>query len=88
VAMAGALSYKSNINNYLCTGATQWTMTPIIFAFHSLSIYNLSVDNDGSLTFEYAVPGAIGVRPVINLKADILITKGDGTALSPFVIES
>ena len=87
-SFAGGVLHISNNQYYLYNNISIWTMTPIIFAFHSLSIYNLSVDNDGSLTLEYGVPGAIGVRPVINLKADILITKGDGTALSPFVIES
>ena len=32
------------------------------------------------------VTGSFGVRPVINLKADTLITKGDGSSINPFVL--
>jgi len=34
-----------------------------------------------------AVSSSISVRPVINLKADVLITGGIGTANDPFMIK-
>ena len=42
----------------------------------------------GSLDPWYDVAGSIGVRPVISLRADTLITKGDGSSLNPFVVET
>ena len=36
----------------------------------------------------YGVANSFGARPVINLKADTLIIKGDGTSLNPYVIKS
>ncbi|MBD9098252.1 hypothetical protein EGP98_01430, partial [bacterium] len=88
VAMAGALSYKSNINNYLCTGATQWTLTSSYFSETVSQACVWYYNSSGGLESWFFTTGTFGVRPVINLKADILITKGDGTALSPFVVES
>ena len=44
------------------------------------------VNPTGGLSQWYNVANSFGVRPVINLKADTLITKGDGTALNPFKI--
>ena len=88
VAMAGALSYKSNINNYLCTGATQWTLTSSYFSETVSQACVWYYNSSGGLESWFFTAGTFGVRPVINLKADTLITKGDGTALSPFVVES
>ena len=88
VAMAGALSYKSNINNYLCTGATQWTLTSSYFNETVSQACVWYYNSSGGLESWFFTAGTFGVRPVINLKADTLITKGDGTALSPFVVES
>ncbi len=33
-----------------------------------------------------SVENSFGVRPVINPKADTQVTKGDGTALNPYVL--
>ena len=88
VAMAGALSYKSNINNYLGTGATQWTLTSSYFNETVSQACVWYYNSSGGLESWFFTAGTFGVRPVINLKADTLITKGDGTALSPFVVES
>ena len=88
VAMAGALSYKSNINNYLCTGATQWTLTSSYFSETVSQACVWYYNSSGGLESWFFTAGTFGVRPAINLKADTLITKGDGTALSPFVVES
>ena len=40
----------------------------------------------GSLDPWHHVTNSIGVRPVINLRADTVITKGDGSSLNPFVV--
>ena len=40
----------------------------------------------GGVNYWHIVTNTFGARPVINLKADTLITKGDGTALNPYVV--
>ena len=92
VALAGGRGhynggYSPNSNYYLYNGKSYWTLSPSIFvSYHSLARvwYVLS---SGSLDPWYDVTGPFGVRPVINLKANTLITKGDGSSLNPFVIK-
>ena len=91
VALAGGRGhynggYSPNSNYYLYNGKSYWTLSPSIFvSYHSLARvwYVLS---SGSLDPWYDVTGSFGVRPVINLRADVQITKGDGSSLNPFVI--
>ena len=54
--------------------------------YYQFSIPYIFVIYEGIFRGAGAKTGHVGVRPVINLKSDILITKGDGSALSPFVI--
>ena len=74
----------SATSNYLYTGQNYWTMSPYhfniiacIFIVHSYGY--LSNSGDG-------VTSTNGVRPVINLRSDVIITSGNGTATSPFQI--
>ena len=91
VALAGGRAYYNgayspNSNYYLYNGKYYWTLSPSYFD----SYYSIArvwyVLPSGSLNPGYDVTSSVGVRPVINLKADILITKGDGTSLNPFVV--
>ena len=91
VALAGGRSYYNeeyspNSNYYLYNGKDYWTLSPSYFySIRSIAcVWN--VVSSGGLHPWYYVTGFAGVRPVINLKADTLITKGDGTALNPFKI--
>ena len=68
----------NNSDYYLYNGDTYWTMTPYsmessaaVFLSNSGYYYNLLVSNSW------------GVRPVINLKADVQLT-GSGTATDPY----
>ena len=83
VMYAGGTS-SSNYGYYLYTGNYYWTMSP--FYFNGPSAYVLFVDSDGWL-FNYNVNSIRGVRPVINLNANITIT-GSGTISNPYVIET
>ena len=91
VAMAGGRAYYNgayspNSNYYLYNGNYFWTLSPS----HFTSNYSLArvwfVIPSGSLYPWYRVTYSIGVRPVINLGANTLITKGDGSSLNPFVV--
>ncbi len=64
-----------------------WTMSPSSF-YSSYGYSNGWIQhNDGYLGF-WGVHNDLGVRPVINLKSDVKITEGIGTANDPFVVET
>ncbi len=88
LAMAGGVFYISNTNYYLYNGQYQWSLSPGTFDSH-YSIANVwNVGPSGDLDPWDNVTASFGARPVINLKADTQITKGDGTALNPYVVQS
>lgn len=91
VALAGGRAYYNgayspNSNYYLYNGKYFWTLSPSGFGSDYSSAYVWSVMPSGSLGPWYNVADSFGVRPVINLRADVQITKGDGTSLNPFVV--
>ena len=86
--MAGGVWNTPNSNYYLYNGQYFWTLSPSRFS-SSYSIANVwGVLPSGSLVQWYGTNDSHETRPVINLKADTQITKGDGTALNPYVIKS
>ena len=84
VGLTGITWNDVNIENYLYTGRHYWTMTPSYFNSSFNMSYVFWVDYDGSL-YDYIVDHSFGVRPVINLKADVQIT-GSGTVSDPFKV--
>ena len=86
LAMAGGVVSIANTNYYLYNGQYQWSFSPGHFNPRSSHAYVWAVTPSGRLYPWLDVNNSFGVRPVINLKADTLITKGDGTALNPYVI--
>ena len=91
VALAGGRayyndSYSPNSNYYLYNGKYFWTLSPSYFDSNGSSARVWCVMPSGSLNPWSSVTISYGVRPVINLKANTLITKGDGSSLNPFVV--
>ena len=86
VAMAGGLMNHENNKFYLYNGISYYTMSPTYFNPSSTVSVVSNVTENGDLTPYFDVTFVYGVRPVINLKADIKITSGDGTSISPFKI--
>ena len=86
VALAGGKSGLANSNYYLYNGKYFWTLSPSSFTSGYSDANVWSVVSSGSLRPGSRVTNSDGVRPVINLKANMLITKGDGSSLNPFVI--
>lgn len=84
-ALAGGVLSNVNTQYYLYTGATYWTMSPYIFNASYASAYVWYVNSTGILNAYWAAL-TYGVRPVINLSADVLITDGDGTADHPYEV--
>jgi len=91
VAMAGGLSdalVTSNSSYYLYTGKSYWTMSPN--RYDSSSSYPAAMyvvtGSEGRLTYGSVTTSGYGVRPVINLKADVKLT-GKGTASDPYIVQ-
>ena len=85
VAYAGGVYGQTNNGYYLYTNQHYWTMSPSYFdstgrAFVFFVSSNGSFGND-------RVDSTSGVRPVINLKADVTIT-GEGTSSNPYKVSS
>ena len=78
--------YSPNSNYYLYNGNYYWTLSPSRFDSNYSDANVWAVMPSGSLNPWNDVTASIGVRPVINLKADTLMTKGDGSSLNPFVV--
>ena len=88
LAMAGGVFDTTNTNYYLYNGQYQWTLSPGYFSPSYSNAFVWYVHPSGGLLPWFLVTYSFGARPVINLKADTLITKGDGTTLNPFVVET
>ena len=81
--------HSSNQEFYLNSGWGYWTMSPE--GFWSVAyVYALNSTGslDGNMQGYNGVTNIFGVRPVINLKANVQITDGNGTSYSPYVIET
>ncbi len=83
VRMAGGKT-SSNNSYYLYTGQYYWTMSPSS-ANSSGDTYVFYVTSSGYLNSN-RVHSTRGVRPVLNLSADVTISAGNGTMENPYVI--
>ena len=84
-AGGGVGGYETtNQNYYLYTGHVYWTMSPSDFNSISRYAFVFRVDLAGELVTSNEDINC-GVRPVINLRADVTLT-GSGTASDPYVV--
>ena len=88
MAMDGGVFNISNTNYYLYNGQYQWSLSPGRFTSNYSDANGWFVSPSGSLSPWIRVTYSYGVRPVINLKAETQITKGDGSSLNPYVVKS
>ena len=89
VMYAGGLN-TNNTSYYLYNGQNYWTMSPEELYYYSSSgdrgARVFVVNSYGHLDW-YNVNNKVGVRPVINLKADTLFASGGtGTQSNPYVV--
>ncbi len=85
VIHAGGYYQKANSSYYLYNGSySTWTMSPAGFA--STDAYVWYINATGYVRLNY-VSTSISLRPVINLKSDVLAT-GTGTTSDPYVIQT
>ena len=82
IALSGYSRSSNTTNSYLQKSPSWWSFSPfnsdaytanVFYAINSYPGYS-NTNNSG------------GVRPVINLKADTLITSGNGTVSNPYVV--
>ena len=86
VALAGGVYNTTNMNYYLYNSRDFWLLSPSHFNSDYSFACVWSVMPSGSLDPWNRVTNSFGVRPVINLKANTLITKGDSSSINPFVV--
>ncbi len=85
VAFAGGVLNIQNNNYYLSNEQNFWTMSPFYFTSY-YSHADLWYITFSGILIGQSSSHSFGVRPVINLKTDTIITKGDGSSLNPFKI--
>ena len=83
VVYAGGVLGRGN-DYYIYTGQDYWGFTPSIFNTNGFAgVFRVGLY--GNLYNNYVYFTA-GVRPVINLKADVTISSGNGTSTNPYII--
>ena len=94
VAFAGGSTKNNNTSYYLYSSSDFWTMSPQAFAkgtfygYTDLITYVYRVTS-GKLWMTHSGSGVTEwVRPVINLKSNVLVDKGNGTSSNPYVIKT
>ena len=86
VALAGGYYNLKNEEYYLRTNGYFWTMTPSHFYASYANARMYRVNPTGELDPWGLVTLSRGVRPVINIRSDVLISQGDGTVENPFIL--
>ena len=86
VALAGGRAYSPNSSYYLYNGEYYWTLSPSYFVSDDSRAYIWRMMSSGSFSSWDYVANSYGIRPVINIRQNVIISKGDGTALNPFVV--
>lgn len=80
---AGLNRNSENTNNYLYSSNPYWTMTPAYY--NGIDAYNFII-KDGKIS-ECEVNKENYIRPVITLKKEAKVKSGNGSIISPYVIE-
>ena len=86
VALAGGRQGLKNEDYYLRTNNYYFTMTPSLFEAASANAFVYRVNPTGELNQWGNVTSSYGVRAVINIRSDVLISQGDGTIENPFIL--
>ena len=86
VVFAGGLINNSNENYYLVSGYEFWTSTPVFSSERDYYTLFWGMCDDGAIrSGEFIWSKSFGVRPVVNLRADVEFT-GNGSFETPYVI--
>ena len=80
---AGGKNKITNKNFYLNSNASYWTMTPFNY-YYSEGMVGNSLLGYGQVVQYGMLYYANALRPVSNIRSDVLISRGDGTVSSPY----
>ena len=83
IAYAGGVYNMPNSTFYLYTNSYYWTMSPRNFISGWATVFIGGASYSINVTGESATNGRWGIRPVINLRADVTLT-GSGTMTDPY----
>ena len=86
IAYAGGVTDKENKKFYLYNGKNSYTISPSYFDLYWTLSHMFTLDLNGSLEIRKNLSNVYLIRPVINLKSDVTISSGDGTADVPYKI--
>ncbi len=87
VAMAGGFGGTASTNYWLYTNQYYWAMSS--WGYFSEGFARAWVTQEGgALWGAWEVRRSYGVRPVINLNADVTFSGGTGTSSNPFVVNT
>ena len=86
VALAGGKVNVKNERFYLKQNDSYWTMSPSYFYSLAVTSFVLGVNSTGSL-YSSNLANSVGLRPIINISPDALISQGDGSVENPYVLK-
>ena len=78
-------NYSCKNDNWLHTGLSYWTLSPVADSFSSRSAWK--VFYSGYADYDHARVGIV-VRPSVYLKSDVSITGGDGSSSNPYKLSA
>ena len=90
MAYAGAVLWQTNTSYYLYNGVYNWSFSPSTFyswAAHEFSLYSSGYFSDYSSVAGCGVADSLGARPSISLKQGTVLSSGNGTSTSPYIVE-
>ena len=87
IMLAGGKWNTKNSNYYLYNGYTYWTMTPSYWNVNIGAVDVICLESTGVIATHQLTNSSPGLRPVINLKKDIMLS-GEGTIENPYRIVS
>ena len=83
IAYAGGVIWQTNTSYYLYNGVYNWSFSPS--DFHRWSAIEFDLTSSGNFGSS-DVPGSLGARPSISLKQGTVLSSGNGTANTPYII--
>lgn len=83
IAYAGAVIWQTNTSYYLYNGVYTWALSPC--HFHAWSAGEFDLKSSGLFSAD-DVTGSFGARPSISLKQGTVLSGGNGTSTSPFIV--
>ncbi|MBP5204454.1 hypothetical protein J6Z48_02320 [bacterium] len=84
ISFGGCAFTDDKANSYLCPGNDYWLISPL--ALSSSGVPVMYIASDGYISVAL-LEEELGVRPVINLKSDVLYSSGNGTVNNPYEIQ-